>query len=239
MGYITGTGLGQNGEGIIIPISAQILPPGISLDHCMNLREKSNGDSDFFSVDRKLKIQKRKEDLKQEKIYNKEKRNADAATKQDLFNFLNTKILCHNNLNNNSTSENILCKSNSNTVDTDAIATTSNTIQLIKNGNCKNDDNNTNTNNNSNNLINNLKKSTVRNLNVALLQISEDIKRKELEISRLNHALKRHPVGSQVYENIKQQVVTKTNDLNKLNSIELNIKNEQKVRKDKTKLTIF
>lgn len=87
MGYVIGTGLGQNGEGIIVPISAQVLPPGRSLDHCMALREQANGDKDLFSVEKKLKRQQQKQEILNVKAYEREKQN------QDIFNFLNQNIL--------------------------------------------------------------------------------------------------------------------------------------------------
>ncbi|GJQ88095.1 hypothetical protein Trydic_g13107 [Trypoxylus dichotomus] len=43
MGYITGNGLGKHSNGILEPVSAVILPPGKSLDHCMKLRESAGG----------------------------------------------------------------------------------------------------------------------------------------------------------------------------------------------------
>lgn len=85
-GYVPGTGLGQNGEGIIIPISAQILPPRRSLDHCMQLREQANGDKDLFSVERKMKRLKKKQDAKNVKAYEREKQ------KIDVFSFINDNI---------------------------------------------------------------------------------------------------------------------------------------------------
>lgn len=90
MGYIPGTGLGQNGEGIIVPISAQLLPPGRSLDHCMTLREQANGDKNLFSVEKKLKRQQEKQEIMNAKAYEREKNN------QDIFNFINNTVL--NNL---------------------------------------------------------------------------------------------------------------------------------------------
>lgn len=81
-----GTGLGQNGEGIITPISAQILPPGKSLDHCMELREQANGDKDLFSVERKLKRLKKKTDAIAAKAYEKGKQNS------DVFSFINETV---------------------------------------------------------------------------------------------------------------------------------------------------
>lgn len=87
MGYITGTGLGWNGEGIITPISAQILPPGRSLDHCMELREAANGDQDLFSVEKKLKQHQKRQDTLNAKAYARE------SKKTDVFSFLNGTIL--------------------------------------------------------------------------------------------------------------------------------------------------
>lgn len=88
-GYIVGTGLGQNGEGIIIPISAQILPPGRSLDHCMELREQANGDKDLFSVEKKLKKLKNKEERNSARAYEQERQ------KTDLFSFINDQIFAN------------------------------------------------------------------------------------------------------------------------------------------------
>lgn len=86
-GYVVGTGLGQNGEGIVVPISAQVLPPGRSLDHCMALREQANGDKNLFSVERKLKRQQERQEIINAKAYEREKQN------HDIFNFLNQNIL--------------------------------------------------------------------------------------------------------------------------------------------------
>lgn len=87
LGYVIGTGLGQNGEGIVVPISAQVLPPGRSLDHCMALREQANGDKNLFSVEKKLKRQQEKQEILNIRAYEREKQ------KQDIFSFLNQNIL--------------------------------------------------------------------------------------------------------------------------------------------------
>lgn len=86
LGYIPGTGLGQNGEGIVIPISAQILPPGRSLDHCMELREQANGDKNLFSVEHRMKKLKKKQEAANEKAYARE------SQKTDVFSFINDSI---------------------------------------------------------------------------------------------------------------------------------------------------
>lgn len=94
--------MGQNGEGIIVPISAQVLPPGRSLDHCMELREQANGDKDLFSVEKKLKRQQQRQEILNVKAYEREKQ------KQDIFNFLNQNIL--NSMPSTSGNQNVLSK---------------------------------------------------------------------------------------------------------------------------------
>lgn len=87
MGYVVGAGLGCRGEGIVVPIGAQVLPQGRSLDFCMELREKANGDADLFSVEKKLMREKRIQ----------EKRDAQQSARQkgkkDVFSFINSDIL--------------------------------------------------------------------------------------------------------------------------------------------------
>lgn len=85
-GYVIGTGLGQNGEGIIQPVTAQVLPSGRSLDHCMELREKANGDRDLFSVERRLKRNKQLQEQRNTKAYERESR------KVDVFSFMNETV---------------------------------------------------------------------------------------------------------------------------------------------------
>lgn len=87
MGYIHGTGLGSDGRGIVTPVNAQILPQGRSLDACMELREAANGDKDYFSVERKLKRAKRRQEAANEKAYARE------SQRTDVFAFLNGNVL--------------------------------------------------------------------------------------------------------------------------------------------------
>lgn len=86
-GYVIGTGLGKNNEGIVQPVCAQILPVGRSLDHCMELREKANGDRDLFSVERRLKRNKRAQEQRNVKAYEREVRN-----NVDVFSFMNDTV---------------------------------------------------------------------------------------------------------------------------------------------------
>ncbi|KAH8287959.1 hypothetical protein KR018_010224, partial [Drosophila ironensis] len=87
MGYVHGTGLGSDGRGIVIPVSAQILPQGRSLDACMELRAAANGDKDYFSVERKLKRAQRRQRKLDEKAYERE------SQRTDVFSFLNATVL--------------------------------------------------------------------------------------------------------------------------------------------------
>lgn len=86
-GYILGTGLGNNGEGIVDPIQIQILPAGKSLDYCMELRERADGDKDLFNVDRKWKKQQKKQEVVNARAYERERQSS------NVFNFLNDTIL--------------------------------------------------------------------------------------------------------------------------------------------------
>ncbi|XP_014093643.2 zinc finger CCCH-type with G patch domain-containing protein isoform X2 [Bactrocera oleae] len=87
MGYVHGTGLGSNGSGIVIPVTAQILPQGCSLDHCMELRKASDGDKDFFSIEKKLQRQKKNQENINAKTYERE------LQRTDVFSFINDNIL--------------------------------------------------------------------------------------------------------------------------------------------------
>ncbi|XP_005175180.2 zinc finger CCCH-type with G patch domain-containing protein isoform X1 [Musca domestica] len=87
MGYIYGSGLGTNGRGIITPVSAQILPPGRSLDHCMDLREAANGDKDLFDAEKKMEREQKKQLAMSAKVCEK------AAKRVDVFSFINDNVL--------------------------------------------------------------------------------------------------------------------------------------------------
>ncbi|XP_054742779.1 zinc finger CCCH-type with G patch domain-containing protein [Anastrepha obliqua] len=87
MGYIHGTGLGSDGGGIVIPVTAQILPQGYSLDRCMELREAANGDKNYFSVEKKILLQKKKQEKYNVKAYERE------SQRTDVFTFINDNIL--------------------------------------------------------------------------------------------------------------------------------------------------
>ncbi|KAM7351127.1 zinc finger CCCH-type with G patch domain-containing protein [Cochliomyia hominivorax] len=88
MGYVYGTGLGSDGRGIITPVTAQILPPGRSLDHCMELREAANGDKDLFSVEKKLQKDQKKQEQLNAKAYERETQKSSV----DVFSFINDTI---------------------------------------------------------------------------------------------------------------------------------------------------
>lgn len=90
MGYVYGKGLGADGRGIITPVTAQILPPGRSLDHCMQLREAANGDRSLFSAEKKLQKEQKKQETINAKAYERE------AKRVDVFSFLNDNILATN-----------------------------------------------------------------------------------------------------------------------------------------------
>jgi len=85
MGYVYGSGLGKEKNGRIDPIEAMVFPPGRSLDRCMELREKAGGE-DMLSVEKRLNLQKRKEE-------NRLRQKASAAKNNvSVFDFINSKL---------------------------------------------------------------------------------------------------------------------------------------------------
>lgn len=88
MGYEKGNSLGIRGHGIITPITTQVLPQGKSLDYCMNLRERCNGDENFFSADRKMKRKQKQQDRKNITDYQRNKKEVD----KDVFSFINVTL---------------------------------------------------------------------------------------------------------------------------------------------------
>lgn len=197
LGYVIGTGLGQNGEGIVVPISAQVLPPGRSLDHCMTLREQANGDRNLFSVERKLKRQQEKQELLSAKAYEREKQ------KQDIFNFLNQNIF--NSMPSTSGSQN-----------------TNKETKRAKTD-----------------IKTDIKTQTNRKLNVESLKIGEDIRKMEKEILKLQESLRRQKEGTQISQQLNMQLDIRKTELDRMKKSESCLQNEQSLRKDKSKLTIF
>lgn len=159
-------------------------------DHCMDLRERAGGDKDLFSVEKKLKRLQKKQELRNQKAYEREQK------KVDVFNLLNDKLL------------NAHKKEN-------ASQTKKQHREEIK-------------------------KETCRNLNVASLKIDEDIKRVEREIYKIKESLVRHSDNrSQVNKNLKMKLTEMQHELKGLHAKALNIKNEQSIRNDKKKMTVF
>lgn len=191
-GYILGTGLG-NGKGIVVPISAQVLPPGRSLDHCMALREQANGDKDLFSVERKLKRQQERQEIINAKAYEREKQS------QDIFNFLNQNIL-------------------------NSMPSTSSNQSTTKDMKRPKLD---------------LKAQSNRKLNVESLKIGEDIRKMEREIQRLQESLHRQKDGTQISQQLNMQLDIRKTELDRMKKSESCLQNEQNLRKDTSKLTIF
>ncbi|XP_031849475.1 zinc finger CCCH-type with G patch domain-containing protein [Nomia melanderi] len=84
-----------------------------------------------------------------------------------------------------------------------------------------------------------LKTESNRQLNVASLQIGENILRLERESSKLKESLGRHAKGSIQYNNIVMKYNEKQKELVDLRASEKNITAEQNQRKNRAKLSIF
>lgn len=209
-GYIVGTGLGQNGEGIVVPIGAQVLPPGRSLDHCMALREQANGDKDLFSVEKKLKRQQERQERQNVKAYEREKQRDD-----NIFNFLNQNIL-----------SNMPSTSRMNYNTNAAAAAAAMMMKDINRSTSKPSSFD-------------YKAETNRKLNVESLKIAEDIRRMEREIQKLQESLRRQKEGTQMSQQLNMQLNIRKTELDRMKKSESCLQKEQNLRKDKTKLTIF
>lgn len=155
----------------------------------MHLKEKSGGDKDLFSVEKKLKRLQKKQEQRNIKAYEKGKQEV------DVFNFIN------------------------------------HTISKPKQENpgtskCKHRQE--------------IKKETSRNLNIASLQIEEDIKKIERDMYKIRESLTRHSdANSQVHKSLKQKLTIKLNEIQRLKDKAGNISSEQNVRTFKKKLTVF
>lgn len=193
MGYVWGQGLGKNGEGIIEPIEAFVLPSGKSLDVCMQLKEK-NSLKDPLKEKIKLKARKLAIKAKVADGYNRVKH------KETIFDFINNKVFAP------------------------------------KLNNSKNDSNNSE----SSLSTSRLKTSNTQSLNISSLKISEDLRKAEFEMKRLNAAIDRNKSKDKVMLSQLQQKLDKQNSLIKsLRENESKIMKEQKLRSNKQKLTIF
>lgn len=199
-GYIIGTGLGSDGRGIVVPISAQILPAGRSLDHCMALREAANGDRNLFSVEKRLKQQHRRQQAASARAYERQ------TQQVDLFSFMNSRIGGGGGKDGNAEKGSMAT----------ATTTTSTTTTTT-----------------------NFKDHSSKNLNVAGLKISEEIRRLERDIRKLREAQSRHKADTPVYGKLHAQLQDRDRELVALKKSEKSVANEQMFRKDKNKLTIF
>lgn len=85
-----------------------------------------------------------------------------------------------------------------------------------------------------------LKTGTTRDLNVAGLKIEEDIRRIEQDIFQIKESLHRHnKPDTAMNKSLKTKLVNKQAELKRLRDFSVNVKNEQTLRKDKKKMTVF
>ncbi|XP_049887578.1 zinc finger CCCH-type with G patch domain-containing protein isoform X2 [Pectinophora gossypiella] len=84
-----------------------------------------------------------------------------------------------------------------------------------------------------------IKQSTTKNLNIEQFKITEDARRVEREIVKLNTSLTRHAPGSAGHRNVNLQLMERNKELTTLRNKEKEISKEQNQRKNKEKMTVF
>lgn len=84
-----------------------------------------------------------------------------------------------------------------------------------------------------------VKQSSSKDLNIEQFKITEDKKRIEREIVKLNTSLIKYPSGSNGHRSINMQILEKDKELSNLIQKENQITKEQIHRKDKRKMTVF
>ncbi|RVE50404.1 hypothetical protein evm_004941 [Chilo suppressalis] len=84
-----------------------------------------------------------------------------------------------------------------------------------------------------------LKKSSTKDLNIEQFKITEDLKRLERELIKLNSSLSKYSAGSEGHRSITMHIIEKNKELSALKNKEKQISREQSNRKDKQKMTIF
>lgn len=84
-----------------------------------------------------------------------------------------------------------------------------------------------------------IKQSTNKDLNIEHFKLTEDTKRIEKDLLKLNSSLSRYPPGSNGHNNVKAQILEKNKELSILRNREKQISYEQRHRKDKQKMTVF
>lgn len=84
-----------------------------------------------------------------------------------------------------------------------------------------------------------IKQSTSKDLNIEQFKITEETKRVEREITKLNASLTRHSAGTDGHRTVNRQIAERSKELASLKNKGQQISNEQQLRKDKHKMTVF
>lgn len=157
----------------------------------MQLREQAGGDKNLFSVERRLKKLRKKQQRQMEKSYEREKH----SKSEDVFHLINRTL-----------SEGLEPDKTEGRV----------AERLI------------------------IKQDSSRNLNVKSLQVADNIRKVERDLEKLRESSSRHTdVTSNIHLKLKDKLVYRQDQLKMYQTQAQMIKNEQMLRSDKKKLTIF
>lgn len=85
----------------------------------------------------------------------------------------------------------------------------------------------------------NVKEFSNKVLNIEQFKITEDVKKLEREIIKLNTSMGKYPLGTPGYRSLSSQIAEKNKELDTLRRRDQQITREQNNRKDKAKMTVF
>ncbi|KAI5630768.1 g-patch domain-containing protein [Phthorimaea operculella] len=217
MGYVPGTGLGATGEGRVQPVEARIVPLGKSLDHCMALSERHHAQDPNKPVEARIVPLGKSLDhcmALSERHHAQDPNKVEQKLKrmQKKEEDRNKRAYEREKEKERRNVFNFLNRTlGDKTEETEgAIAP-------------KID----------------IKQSSTKDLNIEQFKVTEDVRRVERDIVKLNSSLSRHAAGTPGHRNVNLQIMEKNKELSALRQKEDQLNKEQSHRKNKQKMTVF
>ncbi|XP_077286859.1 zinc finger CCCH-type with G patch domain-containing protein isoform X2 [Arctopsyche grandis] len=124
MGYVIGNGLGPLGEGRVQPVPYRMTPNGLSLDHCMDLKDSE----DPIKVEKRLRRLEKKKEEREKRTYERLKNRKENS----VFNFLNNTLSGHSSRDSDNKNSSADQSKNKNSVDMKSSSCKSLNIEQFK-----------------------------------------------------------------------------------------------------------